>query len=493
MGARASDRARRARRRRARGADAAQDVSRDMSLSMALWKAVSDRYQLLSATFDGGRVGRQERERLSALIWGRLDGTLDPSLRPGAGALAVSLPEACRLSDALAGAAADRAVAGARRRRQRRPDQGPAGPAGAAARPGRPSSPRTPATRPTAEWQELLERAGRRHGPRPAWRRRRRHARPAGAGRHPARTRPDRRQRPAPRRPRPGDRGQGAAGRPRRPGRRRSPSWRPPACAPSTRRRATPCPTCRRSARCRSPPAEISATGPAARPGLQALTLAQDRYVGALAERTELVDLLDAYVAKARALGVAGNADLVDQRAPGARRARPRADPAGGGAPAGHDVPDLAGQLLADHRPGTPRSPHEQCSSPAAPGRSSTATATCAGWRRPPAHERRPRLDSSATGGARPPEGCGRRRRVHPARVLGAHPRRLLRRLRLARRAPAAAVEADPVSDGRLVRPRRPAGCSRPRSARSAPAVRPPPAARAPAPSGCALPGSAPA
>ena len=77
----------------------------------------------------------QERERISALIWGRLDGADATCARAG---LAVSLPEACRLSDALAGAAADRAVAGARRRRQRRPDQGAPGPAGAAARPGRP-------------------------------------------------------------------------------------------------------------------------------------------------------------------------------------------------------------------------------------------------------------------------------------------------------------------------------------------------------------------
>lgn len=82
----------------------------DMMLSMALWKAVSDRYQLLFATWDGGRVGPTERERISSLIWGRLDATLDPSLisRGGASAaaaaagLAVSLPEACRLSDALA-------------------------------------------------------------------------------------------------------------------------------------------------------------------------------------------------------------------------------------------------------------------------------------------------------------------------------------------------------------------------------------------------------
>ncbi len=80
----------------------------DIMLSMALWKAVADRHDLLVATWDSGRVGPAERERLSTLIWGRLDATLDPQLarRPdvpsSSGALAVSLPEAMRLSDALA-------------------------------------------------------------------------------------------------------------------------------------------------------------------------------------------------------------------------------------------------------------------------------------------------------------------------------------------------------------------------------------------------------
>lgn len=79
--------------------------SRDMLVSMALWKAISDRYDLLEVTFDNGRVGPKEAERLSALIWGRLDvapgsaaGALAPSV---SGALALSLPEACRLSDAM--------------------------------------------------------------------------------------------------------------------------------------------------------------------------------------------------------------------------------------------------------------------------------------------------------------------------------------------------------------------------------------------------------
>ena len=84
------------------------ELSGDMTLSMALWKAVADRQQLLLAVWGGGRVLQSDRERLSTLIWGRLDATLDPATMAkvtagSAGALAVSLPEACRLSDALAG------------------------------------------------------------------------------------------------------------------------------------------------------------------------------------------------------------------------------------------------------------------------------------------------------------------------------------------------------------------------------------------------------
>jgi hypothetical protein len=98
-------------RQLAQGPDPKDDLTDDMALSMALWKAVSDRLQLLMAVWDGGRVLEPERERLATLIHGRLDATLDPAVLarsaaiPGttSGALAVSLPEACRLSDALAG------------------------------------------------------------------------------------------------------------------------------------------------------------------------------------------------------------------------------------------------------------------------------------------------------------------------------------------------------------------------------------------------------
>ncbi len=74
------------------------EVASDMSLALALWKAISDRYQLVFATWDGGRVLQQERERISALVWGRLDGAAEMP-----GGLAVSMPEACRLCDALTG------------------------------------------------------------------------------------------------------------------------------------------------------------------------------------------------------------------------------------------------------------------------------------------------------------------------------------------------------------------------------------------------------
>lgn len=90
----------------AQRATRSDQLTADMTLSMALWKAASDRFQLLVATWDGGRVGRTERERLSSLVWGRLDATVDRSVLPTNGAvgsgLALSLPEACRLSDALA-------------------------------------------------------------------------------------------------------------------------------------------------------------------------------------------------------------------------------------------------------------------------------------------------------------------------------------------------------------------------------------------------------
>ncbi|HET6694296.1 MAG TPA: hypothetical protein VFG97_08320, partial [Pedococcus sp.] len=88
------------------GAEDSAAYTGDLLLSMALWKAVADRLDLLEATWDSGRVGATELARLSTLVWGRLDAT--STARPAAsgaaaaahahvpgGALAVSLPEAC--------------------------------------------------------------------------------------------------------------------------------------------------------------------------------------------------------------------------------------------------------------------------------------------------------------------------------------------------------------------------------------------------------------
>lgn len=74
-------------------------LTADMQLSQALWQAVKSRYDLLLVTWDSGRVGQAEAARLSSLIWGRLDTGAAPSAQLAG--MAVSLPEACRLSDAL--------------------------------------------------------------------------------------------------------------------------------------------------------------------------------------------------------------------------------------------------------------------------------------------------------------------------------------------------------------------------------------------------------
>jgi len=75
------------------------ELTGDVSLAMALWQAAKARQNLLLATWDSGRVSQQELERLSALIWGRLDTATSQvaSLQ----SMAVSLPEAGRLCDAL--------------------------------------------------------------------------------------------------------------------------------------------------------------------------------------------------------------------------------------------------------------------------------------------------------------------------------------------------------------------------------------------------------
>jgi len=77
-------------------------ITTDLTVALTFWKAVSDRLTLLETTFDGGRVGPKEAERLSTLVHGRLDSNTTEHLSlPASGSVAVSLPEACRLLDSL--------------------------------------------------------------------------------------------------------------------------------------------------------------------------------------------------------------------------------------------------------------------------------------------------------------------------------------------------------------------------------------------------------
>lgn len=90
--------------RAAMAATDAADLTHDMTLAMALWQAVATRADELEKVWDSGRVGPAELQRLSGMVWGRLDGAGAAGRDTAtAAALAVSLPEACRLSDALVG------------------------------------------------------------------------------------------------------------------------------------------------------------------------------------------------------------------------------------------------------------------------------------------------------------------------------------------------------------------------------------------------------
>lgn len=74
------------------------ELTPDIALGMSLWQAIKNRFVHVLQVWDNGRVGRKEQEELSALIWGRLD---EASAQTAARGL--SLPEACKLSDALTG------------------------------------------------------------------------------------------------------------------------------------------------------------------------------------------------------------------------------------------------------------------------------------------------------------------------------------------------------------------------------------------------------
>ena len=167
----------------------------DLLLSMALWKAVADRHDLLVATWDSGRVGQTELR--AALHPGLGPARRHPGTRrlgaahrdvpSSSGALAVSLPEACRLSDALA--ASLRARLGSTRRRPttRRGCVSCAPRSNGCATSSTASRPRHTRRASRRCSTELDARVADVAGQGQAGRRRRRPARPAGAGRRPRR------------------------------------------------------------------------------------------------------------------------------------------------------------------------------------------------------------------------------------------------------------------------------------------------------------------
>lgn len=82
-----------------RASEHPDDLTPDVALGLQLWQAIQTRYRRLLQVWDRGRVGVREREQLASLVWGRLD----DEAWGGQAASGLSLPEACRMSDALTG------------------------------------------------------------------------------------------------------------------------------------------------------------------------------------------------------------------------------------------------------------------------------------------------------------------------------------------------------------------------------------------------------
>jgi hypothetical protein len=84
------------------GMNGTQEGIADMTTIMTVWQAVDTRYKDLVRVWDSGRVVDADLKKLATMIWSNLNDMLTPGTSLGTGGgLAVSLPEACRMLEAL--------------------------------------------------------------------------------------------------------------------------------------------------------------------------------------------------------------------------------------------------------------------------------------------------------------------------------------------------------------------------------------------------------
>jgi len=76
--------------------------TQDIAMTLAVWQAIKNRYGDLVRTWDSGRVTDLDLKKLATMTWANLNDMLTPgtTLSTGGG-LPISLPEACRMLEAL--------------------------------------------------------------------------------------------------------------------------------------------------------------------------------------------------------------------------------------------------------------------------------------------------------------------------------------------------------------------------------------------------------
>ena len=74
----------------------------DIAMTLTVWQAIDHRYTDLNRTWDSGRVTEEDLKKLAVMTWANLNDALTPGTTLGStGGLAISLPEACRMLEAL--------------------------------------------------------------------------------------------------------------------------------------------------------------------------------------------------------------------------------------------------------------------------------------------------------------------------------------------------------------------------------------------------------